>query len=72
MKKFSPFVFSSFLIVNLLISSVFAQTEKKELTLNDVFKSRKFYASGVYGMKPLNDGEHFCMMKKDSLNIYSY
>jgi dipeptidyl-peptidase-4 len=72
MKKFSPFVFSSFLIVNLLISSVFAQTGKKELTLNDVFKSRKFYASGVYGMKPLNDGEHFCMMKKDSLNIYSY
>ncbi len=72
MKKFTPSVFISFLIVNLLTSSAFSQVEKKELTLNDVFRSRKFYASGVYGMRPLNDGEHFCMLKKDSLNIYSY
>jgi len=61
-----------FLLANLLSSAVLAQTGKKELTLNDIFRSRKFYASGVYGMRPLNDGEHFCMLKKDSLNIYSY
>lgn len=72
MKRFAQSFFISFLLVNLLISSTFAQTEKKELTLNDVFRSGKFYASGVYGMRPLNDGEHFCMLSKDSLNIYSY
>lgn len=61
-----------------LISAVFfslvitAQEEKPELTLSDIFKSPKFYPKMVYGLNSLNDGESYAVIKKDSLNVYSY
>ncbi len=50
----------------------FAQTEKKLITLDDIYKNRKFSAKGVYGLQSMNDGEHYCQLKKDSLNLYDY
>jgi dipeptidyl-peptidase-4 len=50
----------------------FAQTEIKLITLDDIYKNRRFSAKGVYGLQSMNDGEHYCQLKKDSLNLYDY
>lgn len=52
--------------------SLFAQTEKKILTVDDIFKSRKFISKSVSGLHSMNDGDHYVQVKKDSLNIYEY
>jgi len=65
-------------VLSLLIFlvSVFTLTESaaqtKELTLDVLFKSRQLRTKGVYGMFPLNDGQHYLRLEKDTLNIYSY
>lgn len=49
-----------------------AQDEKKSITLDDIFKNRKFSSRPASGMKSMNDGEHYCQLKNDSLNLYEY
>ncbi|MDD4602828.1 MAG: S9 family peptidase [Bacteroidales bacterium] len=49
-----------------------AQPEKKQITLEDIFKNRKFSSKGAPGIQSMNDGNHFCQVKKDSLNVYEY
>ena len=56
-------------ILFLTIGSVFSQT--KEITLSDVF-SRKFYPKGVRGLSPMKDGQTYCVLKGDSINVYTY
>lgn len=51
--------------------SSFAQ-ETKKITLDDIYKSRKFNPKGVYGMQSMADGEHYTLVEGDSLNVYSY
>lgn len=64
---------SGILFALMLISSlVQSQTDNRKITLDDVLKSRKFSARGFSGAQPLKDGEHFCQVKKDSLNVYEY
>ena len=50
----------------------FSQAEKKSITLDDIFKNRKFSSKRVPGLQSMNDGEHYCQLAKDSLNIYDY
>jgi dipeptidyl-peptidase-4 len=59
-----------FLVVTSAV--LFAQTATKTISLEDIFKNRKFSSRGVYGMQSLNDGDHYCQLKKDSLNVYDY
>ena len=49
-----------------------AQGDKKVITLEDIYKNRKFSSKGFPGVQSLNDGEHYCQLKKDSLNFYEY
>jgi dipeptidyl-peptidase-4 len=58
----------------LLVSaiSLFSQTGTKKITLDDIYKNRKFSSRGVSGLNSMKDGEHYCQLKKDSLNIYEY
>lgn len=49
-----------------------AQAQQKKITLEDVFKSRKFGAKGVSGIRSMKDGIHFTQVKNDSLNVYEY
>lgn len=56
----------------LTISNIFAQEATKLITLEDIFKNRKFSSRGVPGLQSMNDGSHFCQVRKDSLNIYEY
>ena len=69
MKKF---LFIS--IITLIFHSIeiYSQFESKEITLNDIFKTRKFYPEYVYGIKSLNNGDHYCVLVNDSINVYSY
>ena len=38
---------------------LFSQEEKKELTVDKIWKEYYFYGSGVSGFRSMNDGEHF-------------
>ncbi len=49
-----------------------AQDDKKEISLEDIYKNRKFASRGFPGVQSMNDGEHYCQLKKDSLNLYEY
>ncbi len=62
---------STFLFVIFQVTC-FAQVEKKSITLEDIFKNRKFSSKGGGGFRSMNDGEHYCQLKKDSLNVYEY
>jgi dipeptidyl-peptidase 4 len=57
-------------ILPALVALVQGQTKK--MTLEDVFKNRKFSTRGAGGIQSMKDGEHYSMVKKDSLNIYEY
>jgi len=49
----------------------FSQTGNK-LTLEDIYVNRKFSSRGVTGLKSMKNGDEYCLLKKDSLNIYEY
>ena len=67
-------------IINILLPALLivvqiatmAQGEKKVITLEDIYKNRKFSSKGFYGFQSMNDGDHYCQLKKDSLNLYEY
>jgi len=60
------------IILGIMGLSLFAQVEKKILTFDDIFKSRKFSSKSVSGLQSMKDGEYFSQVKKDSLNLYEY
>lgn len=49
-----------------------AQGEKKLITLEDIFKNRKFSSRVRGAFCSMNDGDHNCQIKKDSMNLYEY
>jgi len=51
---------------------VIAQETYKEITLEKIFKQRTFSPSMVYGIKSMNDGEHYCTIKKGNIEEFSY
>jgi dipeptidyl-peptidase-4 len=67
MKKISGLFIALFLLFTGFISA-----QQKEITLDDIFTSRQFYPKGVNGLTPMNDGETYCLLQGDSINIYSY
>ena len=52
----------------LCIPSLFlvAQTEKKALSLDDIFNSGKFAGKGLNGVHWLKDGAHYSYLEKDT------
>ena len=63
-------IFTALLLV--LQVTGFPQTEKRSITLEDIYKNRKFSSKGVPRLQSMNDGEHYVQLKKDSLNLYDY
>jgi len=45
---------------------------RKAITLEDIYKNRKFSSKGFSGIVSMKDGDHYCQLKKDSLNVYEY
>ncbi len=52
--------------------NVSAQETKKSITLEDIWESGKFNSRGVYGLVSMNDGLHYTVKEKDSVNQYRY
>jgi dipeptidyl-peptidase 4 len=50
----------------------FSQSGKKSISLDDIFKARKFSSKGGGSFVSMNDGDHYCQVIKDSLNTYVY
>ncbi|MGA3014047.1 MAG: DPP IV N-terminal domain-containing protein [Bacteroidales bacterium] len=63
--------FFSLLLILSAISS-FSQPGTKKITLDDIFKNRKFASRGISGLNSMKDGEHYYQLKKDSINVYEY
>jgi len=56
----------------LIGSEALPQKSYKEITFDDLFRSRKFSSEYFAGFTPLNDGQSYIQVKKDSLNVYSF
>ena len=65
-----------FFLLCLSTALLFAQNDKKELTLNDIFNSAKFAGKTVNGVHWLKDGAHYSYYERDTsakvTNIFIY
>lgn len=57
-------------ITNLLLG--ISQEIHKEITLEDIFQSRLFTTQRISDIHPMNNGEFYCCLINDSLNVYDY
>ncbi len=67
MKKL--FVFMAFA---LLAGTGVASAQTKNITLEDIWTKGTFRAKGVYGIRSMADGEHYCTMSRTGIAKYSY
>lgn len=67
MKKL--FVFMAFA---LLAGAGVASAQTKNITLEDIWTKGTFRAKGVYGIRSMADGEHYCTMTRTGIAKYSY
>jgi len=59
-------------IIGLLFSTIVAQESEKSFTLENTVKQYDFRPDIVYGLKSLNDGQHYCSTVKGNILVYSY
>ena len=52
--------------------SLFSQPGTTKITLDDIFKNRKFSSVRTSGMTSMGDGEHYYRLTNDSINVYEY
>jgi len=62
--------FSIFLFIFSELSN--AQSQTKEITLNDIYASEKLYQKRVYGMRSMANGSYYSVLENDSINVYKY
>lgn len=67
MKKL--FVFMAFA---LLAGAGVASAQTENITLEDIWTKGTFRAKGVYGIRSMADGEHYCTMSRTGIAKYSY
>ena len=53
----------------LLVFPFWAQSQSKSISLEDVFKNRKFSSRGAPGIRSMKDGIHYTQVKNDTLII---
>jgi len=70
MNRLHRTIYSLSLIVFLLNSGL-AQ-ESRSITLDDVYRSRKFSPRMLYGLNSMNDGLHYTVQNRSTLVKYSY
>lgn len=70
MKRLSRTFYPLFLC--LIISSTIFGQETPTITLEDVFQSRTFMAEGLYGLRSMNDGIHYTVQNRNTIDKYSY
>lgn len=62
------------LLIALSLTSIHYRTfsQTKELSLSDIWASRDFFPSSLAEIKPMADGEHYCILEKGEINQYAY
>lgn len=66
MKQFSGILF----LLAFICSQVSAQS--KQLSLNDFFTDGTFQTQGIYGLRSMNDGEHYTIVEGNRTRIVKY
>ncbi|MGM0531893.1 MAG: S9 family peptidase [Bacteroidota bacterium] len=62
-----------FLILILTAGETFSQNDYKKITLDDIYKKNKFRQKSVEGLRSMNDGLHYTVLKGGSAIVkYSY
>ena len=69
MKKFSIILS---LVSILIFSAGYTQDDVKKITLEDIWTNYKFYPKSVSGIKSMNNGEQYTMIKNGSIIVYNY
>jgi dipeptidyl-peptidase-4 len=64
-------ILSTFLI-GLFVCTIVAQESEKTFTLENTVQRNEFRAEGVYGLKSMNDGQHYCSTVDGNILVYSY
>lgn len=67
MKKL--FVFMAFA---LMAGAGMASAQSNNITLEDIWTKGTFRVKGVYGIRSMQDGEHYCTMSRTGIAKYSY
>jgi dipeptidyl-peptidase-4 len=65
-------VISGLAIVILIIFNSEICFGQSAITLEDIWKTGKFRSEGVYGIRSLNDGEHYTVLEDGEVEKYSY
>lgn len=65
-------VISGLTIVILIIFNSEMCLGQSAITLEDIWKTGKFRSEGVYGIRSLNDGEHYTVLEGGEVEKYSY
>ena len=50
----------------------YGQEEQKQITLEDIWVTGKFNPKGIRGLVSMNDGIHYTVRERDSINQYRY
>lgn len=59
-------------IIFLLFSAIHYGQTGKSITLEEIYKNRKFASKGFPGVVPMKDGHHYCQLKHDSLKVFEF
>ena len=62
--------FSGILLLALIFSHVLSA--QKQLSLDDFFVNGTFRTKGVYGLRSMNDGEHYTVLENNGTQIVKY
>lgn len=60
------------LIIAFLAVGTSVSAQKKNISLEDIYKSPVFYPSGVYGLESMNDGMHYTTLDDGKIFQYEY
>ena len=63
---------SIILVLIIIGNATFAQDSLKSITLSEIWQKYSFMSKGVRGVKSLNNGKEYTMIKKGSLVVYDY
>lgn len=59
-------------LAGLCFSNSYGQEAQKQITLEDIWVTGKFNPKGIRGLVSMNDGIHYIVRERDSINQYRY
>lgn len=65
-------IYHILILLILMSAGVQVMAQSKQLSLNDFFKDGTFRSKGVYGIRSMNDGEHYTVLENGGKKIVKY